>query len=170
METAPASETAPRVKDPTPRIKVQERDIVQLAFGKCKRCQGTGYMTFVRQMMAKKGSVMYRNAKGEPTRFYERDTKVPIVNPIHNRFGMVNEESGKTNFVRRESDPGERDKEVCACAIARFVRLQATDIDPETNELIGGGKPTFIDVTVARADAPGRSASYTPIDESRRWQ
>ena len=69
METAPASETAPRVKDPTPRIKVQERDIVQLAFGKCKRCQGTGYMTFVRQMMAKKGSVMYRNAKGEPTRF-----------------------------------------------------------------------------------------------------
>ena len=45
------------------------------------------------------------------------------------------------------------------------TRWAKADAFVPAHELIGGGKPTFIDVTVARADAPGRSASYTPIED-----
>ena len=46
------------------------------------------------------------------------------------------------------------------------TRWAKADAFVPAHELIGGGKPTFIDVTVARADAAlGRSASYTPIED-----
>ena len=45
------------------------------------------------------------------------------------------------------------------------TRWAKADAFVPAHKLIGGGKPTFINVTVGRADAPGRSASYTPIED-----
>lgn len=125
----------PVIKDPTPRCRVEDRDIVRLAYGKCRKCWGSGYLVFAHQLMAPKGTVRHRNAKGEPTAFFASDTKLPIRHPFQRRLGMVNEKSGKVNFVRRVVDPAEQVKEVCKCAILRFIRLQPTDLDPQTGDL-----------------------------------
>lgn len=125
-------------------MPVSDADFALLAWGKCKRCWGSGYMRFLKQFARPKGAARYDTGKGPKL---EEDTKQPLRRQVPRRLNQTNEKSGKPLFVRTAPDPQEWGQEVCACALKRFPRLQETDMDPKTGELFY--RPPLVHATEA---------------------